>query len=117
MRTAAIIFTGLLLGTSACSSDDGGGGGDNPPTAPANLGVEKLGGGGHLTWDDSDTEEEYMIMRKEGTDSYIELGSVTFNTLQYHDEPLTVGTSYTYMVMAINAAGQSESDEVTYVHQ
>lgn len=114
-----VLFGILLVGGSACGSDDGdGGNADAPPAAPAGLAVEKLGNGGHLTWTDaSDNEDEFMIMRKEGAAGYIELGLVTFNTTAYHDEPLTVGTSYTYMVMALNDAGQAESNEVTYVHQ
>ncbi len=43
--------------------------------------------------------------------------SRALNSVAYHDEPLTVGTTYTYMVMSLNAAGQAESNEVTYVHQ
>ncbi len=116
MRTLAMVIFGVLVGAS-CGTDDGGGG-DDPPAAPTGVSVARLGGGGHVTWtDNADNEEEFMIMRKEGAGSYIELGRVTFDSTQYHDEPLTTGTSYTYMVMALNAGGQAESNEATYVHQ
>ena len=115
MRSLAIVLS-LVVGNASSSSD--GGGGDSPPSAPTGLGVERLGGGGHLTWtDNSDNEEEFMIMRKEGTGAYVELGSVPFDSTAYHDEPLTTGSTYTYMVMSINEAGQAESNEVNYTHQ
>ncbi len=116
MRTLAIVLFGGFL--AACSSDGDGGNADDPPASPTSLAVEKLGGGGHLTWtDNSDNEEEFMIMRKEGAAAYVELGRVAFNTTAYHDEPLTTGTTYTYMVMSLNEAGQGESNEVMYTHQ
>jgi len=37
-----------------------------------------------------------------------------FNTQQYHDAPLTSGMTYVYMVMAMNDAGESDSNEVTF---
>jgi hypothetical protein len=111
MRTFAIVlFGGLLVG---CSDD--GGGGDTAPAAPANLDVEQLGDGAHLTWDDvSDNEDEFMIMRKEDDGVYEEITRVTFNTEQFHDEPLDLGTIYTYMVMAVNDAGDAGSNEVDF---
>ena len=117
MRRLAMAGFGLLLVYAACSDGEHGGG-DNPPAAPSSLRVSKLGGGGHLTWtDNSNDEDEFMIMRKEGNGAYVDLGRVTFNTTQYHDEPLTAGVTYTYMVMAMSDGGQSSSNEVTYTHQ
>lgn len=105
-----------LVVLTACASDDGGAGG--APAAPTGLAVAKLGGGGHLTWmDKSDNEDHFMIMRKDGGGEYAEVSTVTFNTTSFHDEPLTAGTMYTYKVMAMNASGHSESNEVTYTHQ
>jgi len=116
MRTLAMVLVGgLLLSGAACSSDGAGG---TAPAAPTGLAVAKLGAGGHLTWTDaSDNEDEFMIMRKEGAGAYIELSTLAFNQTQYHDEPLTTGTTYVYMVMALNDGGQSSSNEVSYVHQ
>lgn len=53
-----------------------------------------------------------MIMRKSGTGAYEHVTNVTFNTTQYHDEPVTAGTVYTYQVTAMNAAGEASSNEV-----
>ncbi len=95
----------------ACSSD---GGSATIPTAPTTLKAEKLGTGVHLTWTDTSTnEDEFMIMRKDGAASYVEITRVPFNTVQFHDDPVTAGTLYTYMVMATNAAGDVGSNEVT----
>lgn len=80
--------------------------------------VERLGEGGHVTWTDaSDNEDEFMIMRKDGDGEYAERARVPFDTTQFHDEPLTAGTTYTYMVMAVNEAGDAASNEVTYLHE
>ncbi len=109
---AALI--GLVLFASGCegSADDGGSG----PMAPTDLAVAALGAGAHLTWqDNSDDEDEFMIMRRDGSDAEYEmLASVPFDTVQYHDEPLIAGTSYGYKVVAVNAAGEVESNEATF---
>ncbi|MBA3671332.1 MAG: hypothetical protein H0W68_04840 [Gemmatimonadaceae bacterium] len=77
MQTFAIVVFGVFIGGASCASDSGGS--DAPPAAPTSLAVERLGGGGHLTWaDNSDDEEEFMIMRKDGTAAYVELGRVPF---------------------------------------
>lgn len=117
MRTLmSLSFLGLLL--SACADDGGdggGGGGTGAPTAPTALAAAKLGSGAHLTWTDaSSNEDTFMVMRKTSGGTYEEVATVPFNTVQYHDEPLTTGTTYSYTVMAINADGSSSSNEVTF---
>jgi hypothetical protein len=80
------------------------------------LSAEPLGGGAHLTWvDASDNETEFMIMRMnaEGGE-YETLATVPFDTTQYHDAPLSAGTTYMYVVTAMNDAGMSESEEVEF---
>lgn len=109
----------VLASAAACGPPSDGG--DDPPAAPAaptGVNVERLGEGGHVTWTDaSDNEDEFMIMRKEGDGDYAERTRVPFNTTQFHDEPLTAGTTYGYMVMAVNDAGETASNEVTYLHE
>lgn len=116
MRIAtALSFTCLLL--VACADDGGGhgGGGAGAPAAPTGLAAAKLGSGVHLTWTDaSDNEIHFMIMRKPQGGAYEDVGMVPFDTAQYHDEPVTAGTTYVYMVMAMNADGESASNEVTF---
>lgn len=96
----------------ACGSEHGGG---SPPAAPTGLVATKLGNGVHLMWtDNSSDEDEFMIMRKTSDGAYDEVSSVTFNTTQFHDEPVTAGTAYTYQIWAMNDGGHSMSNEVTF---
>ena len=107
------LVTALLV-MSSCSEEPGA---SAPPAAPTNLAAATLGEGAHLTWtDNSNNEDEFMIMRKTGGGAYAEISREPFNTAQYHDQPLTAGTSYTYMVMAANGAGDAGSNEVTHTH-
>lgn len=111
MRTLHVVLA-LLVVTVACGSEHGGG---TPPAAPTGLAATKLGTGIHLTWtDNSSDEDEFMIMRKSGTGAYEEVGNVTFDTTQFHDDPVTAGTAYTYQVWAMNDGGHSMSNEVTF---
>lgn len=112
-RHLLAMFSTLLL--AACSGGDDGAGG--PPAAPSGLAAEPLTGGAHLTWtDNADNETEFMVMRMEdGVDTeYQVVATVPFDTEQYHDAPLTSGTTYVYMVMAMNDDGEAESNEVTF---
>ncbi len=113
MRMSAVFVLSAVLFAGAC---DAGEAGDAPPSAPANLTVEPLSGGAHLQWGDSDTETEYMVMRMEdGVDTEMQvISTLPFDTVQYHDAPLTSGSTYMYMVMAMNNAGETESDEVEF---
>ena len=113
MQTLSVVLA-LSLTTFACGSEEHGGGG-TAPAAPTNLTASKLGGGVHLTWTDNSTdEEEFMIMRKSGTGAYEEVTSVTFNTTQYHLEPVTAGTAYTYQIWAMKDGAHSMSNEVPF---
>jgi hypothetical protein len=105
----------LLSSCTGGDDDDDDDNGGTEPAAPSNLGAEELGGGAHLTWtDNSDNEDEFMVMRMVDGGEYEDLGTVPFDTTQYHDTGVTSGLSYTYMVMAMNEFGASESNEVTF---
>lgn len=111
----------LALGVmclAGCDSDDADDeGGEQPPAAPQMLAAEELSGGAHLTWvDASDDETEFMIMRMDvaAGGEYETVTTVPFDTVQYHDAPLMAGVTYMYMVMAMNDAGTSESNEVEF---
>lgn len=84
------------------------------PAAPSELKATPLGGGAHLTWkDNSDNEDNFMVLRMQAgveTD-YETLATLPFDSIQYHDAPLTAGASYTYKIMAMNGKGESESNE------
>lgn len=117
MRHRSVILAlafGTLISAGSCAMDHGGTGG---PAAPTNLAAALLSGGAHLTWTDNSSDEtQFMIMRKEmgSTADYTAVATPPFNTVQYHDAPLTSGKTYLYMVMAMNNAGESDpSNEVT----
>ena len=106
----------LLLLVSACSDEHHDGNADAAPSAPTNLAVSSVAGGAHLTWmDTSDTEDHFMIMRKEesGT-AFDDVDMVPFNTVSYHDGSVTAGMTYVYKVVAMNAKGEASSNEVTF---
>jgi len=105
--------TALLVFAVACASDD-----PSPPVAPTALSVSLLGAGAHLTWqDNSNNEDEFVVMRQQmGSDAaMVELARVPFDTVTYHDEPITSGATYLYMVTATNAAGDTSSNQATFV--
>lgn len=89
---------------------------DAPPEAPSNLEVSEAAGGGHLTWsDNSDDEEHFMVMRRvDGDGAFAAIASPTFDAEQYHDAAVTPGTAYVYKIIAMNGAGASESNEVSF---
>lgn len=71
-------------------------------------------------WKDNSTDEaEFVIMRQRmGTDATMtELARVPFNGTSFHDEPVTAGTTYIYMIVATNENGESQSNRVTFVAQ
>ena len=98
-------------------SDDGSesGSGDGmagPPDMPGNFNISNLDGGTHITWKDVDNEDEYAIERMDGEGAQFEvLVVLPFNATVYHDAAVSGGTSYTYRVQALNAAGGSEYTE------
>ena len=106
-----ILSLSLLL--AACASDDAA-----APAAPTNLAVSALGAGAHLTWKDNSTDEtEFVIMRQRmGTDTAMtELARVPFNGTSFHDEPITAGATYIYMVVVTNENGENQSNQATFV--
>ena len=112
LSSLAILLT-ILPTFAACTSDSGGA----APKAPTALAAVALSGGAHLTWTDNSTDEdEFMIMRMQvGVDTAMKhLTSVPFNGTQYHDAPLTSGKMYMYMVVAMNANGEGESNQITF---
>lgn len=107
------LITLVLLSIAACG--EGHGDADAPPSAPTNLAVSNVSGGAHLTWmDTADNEEHYMVMRKPMGGAYDDIDMLAFNSTQYHDSSVTAGTTYVYMVMAMNGKGEASSNEVTF---
>ncbi len=115
LRLSLLAALVAATSTSIACMDEGHGGGAGAPAAPSMLTGSLLSGGAHLIWqDNSDNETQFMVMRKEmGAADYTVASSPPFDTTQYHDAPLTSGTTYVYAVMAMNDSGESElSNEV-----
>jgi hypothetical protein len=107
------LVVGLLLLLTACGSQPIMGG---APAAPTLVSVNVLAGGAHAVWsDNSDNETEFMVMRREGgSGAFAMIASVPFDTEQYHDTSVASGRTYTYMVMAVNDDGETESNELEF---
>jgi hypothetical protein len=102
----------LALAVVGCDEE---GSEPSAPDAPTDLEVAAVGAGGHLTWiDASDDEDEFIIMRAQDDGEREEIARTPFDSATYHDEPLSSGSTYTYVVHAVNDAGTSEaSNEAT----
>jgi hypothetical protein len=105
----------VAVALNGCGSDDkppapGG------PKAPSELNAAALSAAAHLTWkDNSSDEDNFMVERQQvGTDTdFKTISTLPFDTTSYHDAPLTSGATYKYKIMAMNASGESESNEAT----
>lgn len=85
-----------------------------PPAAPTDLTANILEGGVHVTWKDvADNEDNYIIENKaDGETEFSVVIEMPFDSVTYHDIDVMAGTAYTYRVKAINAGGESLSNEV-----
>lgn len=112
----ALLAAALSLLVFACSGGDDDDDGASVPAAPSGLTAMLMTGQPHLTWsDNSDDETGFSIERMiTGTGAFAEVATETFDIEQYHDTSAAAGTSYTYRVIAENAAGPSApSNEIT----
>lgn len=85
-----------------------------PPAAPTDLSAGLLEGGVHLTWKDaSDNEDNFVLENKAaGQADFTMVIELPFDSVTYHDINVVSGTEYTYRVKAVNAGGESPSNEV-----
>jgi len=83
-----------------------------PPAAPSNLAAEAISYNQiNLSWDDSDgTEQGFKIERCTGAgcSDFTQIATVPANTTSYANTSLTASTSFSYRVLAYNAAGDSD---------
>ena len=104
------------LVAAACGGSSGSD--DTAVAAPTQLKVEALEGGAHLTWkDNSDNESEFMIERKSQGGAWESVGSVPFDTTQYHDADIQAGVSYTYRVMAMPKSGGHDTESGAFSNE
>lgn len=105
MQMKNVMF-GLLLSAAGCGSSNDESGTTESLKAPTNLKAEPLDGATHLTWTDNSNEAEFMIERKSGSSDWTTIGTVPFDTTQYHDANLDSTMTYTYRVMPMGKDGQ-----------
>lgn len=110
-RLVTIISFACVL-WAACGDDSSKG---TSVEAPSGLAVEAAAdGGAHLTWMDAEGEEEFVIERKQGAGAWTMIGTVPFDTTQYHDATVSPGMAYLYRVSASAGGDRAPSAEVTF---
>jgi hypothetical protein len=99
----------LLLGASCGGGGNGGGGGGGGVTVPlAPTGLAAIAGSAQvsLTWNVSSGATSYNVQRSTTSGGpYTQIGAPT--ATNYTDTGLTNGTTYYYVVSAVNSAGVS----------
>ena len=89
-----------LFTLTAC----GGGTIDQTLAAPSELKVSQLGVGLHVTWQDNSPDEDEFQIERKSTGGFAMISSVVFDITQFHDEPVTFDTAYTYRVRAMKGS-------------
>ena len=81
-----------------------------PPLTPTNGAPSQLTATSVvLTWDDNATNEtSYQILRKAGSGTYATIATLPANTTTYTDSGLSPNTTYSYHILAVNAAGNTD---------
>jgi len=111
--TAATTSNGTTSGATGASTGSATAA-DSPPAAPTDLTANILEGGVHLTWKDgADNEDNFILENKaDGEADFSVVLELPFDSVTYHDIDVTAATAYTYRVKAVNAGGESVSNEV-----
>lgn len=108
--------------TAATTTSDGsssgttmatGGMAIDTPAAPTDLTASPLEGGVHLVWKDVATNEDNYVLERKlvGDPDFAAVIELPFDSVTHHDVDVVAGMSYVYRVKAINAGGESLSNE------
>jgi hypothetical protein len=101
-----LVATMLMPSCGGGGGGNPGGGGGNPPTAPTALTATAGAGQVSLTWNASTTASSYHVKRSTTSGGpYTQVANVTLTSDT--DTSLTNGTTYYYVVTAINTGGES----------
>jgi fibronectin type 3 domain-containing protein len=104
------LLLALLVVLTACggggNSGGGGGGGVTPPATPSGVTATAGNAQVSLTWTSVSGATSYQVKRSVTSGSgYTQVGTPT--TASFTDTGLTNGTTYYYVVSAVNSAGES----------
>ena len=101
----------ILIASIGCIGLASGCGGEDPPVPPSDLEVEMVQGQPSLTWvDNSDNEIHFMVLRREGGEgAFAVISEPPADSTTYTDAEVASGATYSYVVVAMNDAGSSES--------
>lgn len=101
-----MLFTASIMLSCGGSSPSGGGGGGNPPAAPTGLTATAGNASVSLTWTGSSGATSYNVKRSTTSGSgYTTIG--TSSVASYTDATAANGTTYYYVVTAVNSHGES----------
>ncbi|KAA0211201.1 fibronectin type III domain-containing protein [bacterium] len=80
-----------------------------PPNAASGLtATANMTLGASLSWTDNSSDESgFRIERQVGAGAFATLTTLGANVTSYNDSGLTLGTMYTYRIVAYNAAGDA----------
>ncbi|MGC4032062.1 MAG: DNRLRE domain-containing protein [Tepidisphaeraceae bacterium] len=113
----AVAYQGGQSTASATASATAGSGTVSTPTAASGvLAKANSATSVTVTWaDNSSTETGFRIERKTVGGTWATVGTVAANVLTFTDGTTSATTSYTYRVIAVNAAGDSASSNESTV--
>ena len=87
------------------------------PNAPSGLSASaQTSGNIALTWtDNSNNEQNFLVQRSSNGGGFATIANLASNSTSYVDDMsgLSVGTAYTYQVLAVNAIGSAVSNQST----
>lgn len=87
------------------------------PAAPSDLSADPQFVTMNLSWiDNSNNESSFIIERLDpSSSSYVQVGTVGANVVEYTDDGLTMDTQYSYRVKAHNSIGDSNYSNIVTV--
>jgi hypothetical protein len=106
------LIKSILIASLGCSGlATGCGSEESPPEPPSNLELEMVEGQPSLTWvDNSDDEIHFMVLRRVGGEGmFTVVAEPPADSTTHTDTMVTSGETYSYVVVAMNNAGSSES--------
>lgn len=113
LRFAAVPLLAFALVACPTTPAPGGGGTPPPGTAPVKPGSFSVAAATAtsltLTWQLAPGATGYVLERKTTSSAYIKIAAPDEKTNTYTDSNLTLGTTYSHILKAVNASGSSDA--------